>query len=116
MSLCCRVIAGRLDAALQAVPLGALPTLYLLGQNLFPIRTAQSIVCVHDLNLAPICTCYQMGFIERTPNAILTEDAIALLCTRLSTPLQFETYLKRAFEEGFNVAQKPVTVEVIESI
>ena len=57
-----------------------------------------------------------MGFIERTPNAILTEDAIALLCTRLSTPLQFETYLKRAFEEGFNVAQKPVTVEVIESI
>ena len=49
-------------------------------------------------------------------NAILTEDAIALLCTRLSTPLQIETYLKRAFEEGFNVAQKPVTVEVIESI
>jgi len=34
----------------------------------------------------------------------------------LSTPLQFETYLKRAFEEGFNVAQKPVTVEEIESI
>jgi type II secretory pathway predicted ATPase ExeA len=49
-------------------------------------------------------------------NAVLTEDAIALLCTRLNTPLQFETYLKRAFEEGFNVGQKPVTVEVIESI
>jgi hypothetical protein len=49
-------------------------------------------------------------------NAVLTEDAIALLCTRLSTPLQFEIYLKRAFEEGFNVGQKPVTVEVIESI
>jgi type II secretory pathway predicted ATPase ExeA len=49
-------------------------------------------------------------------NAVLTEDAIALLCTRLSTPLQFETYLKRAFEEGFHVGQKPVTVEVIEGI
>ena len=44
---------------------------------------------------------------------MLTEDAIALLCTRLSTPLQLETYLSRAFEEGFNVGQKPVTVEVI---
>ena len=48
--------------------------------------------------------------------AVLTEDAIALLCTRLSTPLQLETYLSRAFEEGFNVGQKPVTLEVIETI
>ena len=66
MPLHCRVITGRLDAALQAVPLGALPALYLLGQNIFPIRMAQSMAFVHDLNLAPICTCYQMGFIERT--------------------------------------------------
>jgi len=67
MPLCCRVIASRLDAALLAVPLGTLPALYLLGQNLFPIRMAQSIACIHDLNLAPISFCYQMGFIERTP-------------------------------------------------
>jgi hypothetical protein len=49
-------------------------------------------------------------------NAVLAEDAMALLCTRLSTPLQFETYLNRAFEEGFHVGQKPVTVEVIETV
>jgi type II secretory pathway predicted ATPase ExeA len=48
--------------------------------------------------------------------AALAEDALILLGARLSTPLQFETYLTRAFEEGFRVGQKPVTVEVIESI
>lgn len=48
--------------------------------------------------------------------AALTDEALVLLSTRLSTPLQFETYLTRAFEEGYKVGQKPVTVEVIESI
>ena len=48
--------------------------------------------------------------------AALTDEALVLLSTRLSTPLQFQTYLTRAFEEGYKVGQKPVTVEVIESI
>jgi hypothetical protein len=33
----------------------------------------------------------------------------------LSTPLQFEAYLTRSFEEGYKVRQRPVTVEVIQS-
>jgi len=49
-------------------------------------------------------------------DAALTEEALVLLSSRLSTPLQFDTYLTRAFEEGYRVGQKPVTVEVIESI
>lgn len=49
-------------------------------------------------------------------DAALTEEALVLLSSRLSTPLQFETYLTRAFEEGYRVGQKPVTVEVIESV
>jgi type II secretory pathway predicted ATPase ExeA len=46
----------------------------------------------------------------------LTDEALVLLSSRLSTPLQFETYLTRAFEEGYKVGQKPVNAEVIEAI
>jgi type II secretory pathway predicted ATPase ExeA len=49
-------------------------------------------------------------------DAAVTEEALLLLSARLSTPLQFETYLTRAFEEGYRVGQKPITTEVIESI
>ena len=48
--------------------------------------------------------------------AVLTDEALVFLSGKLSTPLQFETYLTRSFEEGYRVGQKPVTVEVIESI
>jgi type II secretory pathway predicted ATPase ExeA len=48
--------------------------------------------------------------------AVLTDEAMVFLSGKLSTPLQFETYLTRSFEEGYKVGQKPVTVEVIESI
>lgn len=48
--------------------------------------------------------------------AVLTDEAMVFLGGKLSTPLQFETYLTRSFEEGYKVGQKPVTVEVIESI
>jgi type II secretory pathway predicted ATPase ExeA len=48
--------------------------------------------------------------------AVMTEEAVIFLSDKLSTPLQFETYLTRSFEEGYRVGQKPVTVEVIESI
>lgn len=48
--------------------------------------------------------------------AVLTDEALGFLSGKLSTPLQFETYLTRSFEEGYRVGQKPVTVEVMESI
>ena len=47
--------------------------------------------------------------------AVITDEAMVFLSGKLSTPLQFETYLTRSFEEGYRVGQKPVTVEVIES-
>ena len=48
--------------------------------------------------------------------AVINEEAMVFLSDKLSTPLQFETYLTRSFEEGYRVAQKPVTVEVIAGI
>ena len=48
--------------------------------------------------------------------AVITDEAMVFLSSKLSTPLQFETYLTRSFEEGYKVGQKPVTVEVIASI
>jgi hypothetical protein len=47
---------------------------------------------------------------------ILSEEAIECLATRLSTPLQIEQYLTLAFEAGYLVGQRPVTVEIIESV
>jgi len=48
--------------------------------------------------------------------AVITDEAMVFLSGKLSTPLQFETYLTRSFEEGYKIGQKPVTVEVIASI
>jgi hypothetical protein len=48
--------------------------------------------------------------------AVITDEAVVMLSDKLSTPLQFETYLTQSFEEGYRVAQKPVTVDVITSI
>jgi type II secretory pathway predicted ATPase ExeA len=47
---------------------------------------------------------------------ILTEEAMALIGERLTTPLQFEHYLTRAFEEGYKVGQKPVGADVIQTV
>lgn len=46
----------------------------------------------------------------------MTDAAASLLCERLTTPLQFELYLTRAFEEAFRVGQKPVDVDTINAI
>ena len=48
--------------------------------------------------------------------AVFTDEALAFISSKLSTPLQFETYLTRSFEEGYRVGQKPVTVPVMEAI
>jgi len=47
------------------------------------------------------------------PESLLTEAAMNLLCERLTTPLQFELYLTRAFEEAFRVGQKPVDADTV---
>jgi len=48
--------------------------------------------------------------------AILTEDAMALMAERLATPLQFEQYLTRAFEEGYKIGHKPVGTDVVQTV
>ena len=48
--------------------------------------------------------------------AVLTEDAMMLMVERLATPLQFEQYLTRAFEEGYKVGQKPVGADVVQAV
>jgi Resolvase, N terminal domain len=35
---------------------------------------------------------------------------------RLTTPLQFEQYLTRAFEEAYKIGQKPVGTDIVESV
>lgn len=47
---------------------------------------------------------------------LMEEDAIELLAERLRTPLQIEMHLTLAFEHGFRVDAKPVTVEVVEQV
>jgi len=47
---------------------------------------------------------------------ILSDDAIERLAIALTTPLQIEQYLTLAFEAAYQVGQKPVTVEIIESV
>jgi type II secretory pathway predicted ATPase ExeA len=47
---------------------------------------------------------------------VLAEEATLFLGGNSSTPLQLQAHLTRAFEEGYQVGQKPVTAEVIESV
>src|SRR5258708_12641700 len=47
---------------------------------------------------------------------VITDDAVAMLSEKLSTPLQFEYYLTRALEEAYKVAQKPVGADMIENV
>lgn len=47
---------------------------------------------------------------------LIANDAMALLAERLTTPLQIEYYLTRAFEEGYRIGQKPIGLEVIDTV
>jgi type II secretory pathway predicted ATPase ExeA len=49
-------------------------------------------------------------------DALITIEALALLSERLTTPLQFEQYLTRAFEEAYKIGQKPVGADIVESV
>jgi hypothetical protein len=48
--------------------------------------------------------------------SVMTDDAVAMLSEKLSTPLQFEYYLTRALEEAYKVGQKPVGADMIENV
>ena len=48
--------------------------------------------------------------------SVVTDDAFIRLSERLSTPLQFEYYLTRALEEAYKVGQKPVGMDMIDSV
>jgi type II secretory pathway predicted ATPase ExeA len=50
------------------------------------------------------------------PSDLITDEAIAFLAERLTTPLQIEHYLRLGFEEGYKVGTKPITTGVIEEI
>ncbi len=50
------------------------------------------------------------------PDTLLTDAAATLLCERLTTPLQFELYLTRAFMEAFRVGQKPIDADTIGAV
>jgi type II secretory pathway predicted ATPase ExeA len=49
-------------------------------------------------------------------DTLITDEALTLLSDRLTTPLQFEQYLTRAFEEAYSIGQKPVGTEVVEGV
>jgi type II secretory pathway predicted ATPase ExeA len=52
-----------------------------------------------------------------TPRETLVSDeAVDQLAERLVTPLQMELYLMLAFEEAYQVGQKPVTPEIIDAV
>ncbi len=50
------------------------------------------------------------------PTDILEPDTIAYLAERLSTPLQIEQYLTLALNEAYEVGQKPISTEFMETI
>jgi type II secretory pathway predicted ATPase ExeA len=47
---------------------------------------------------------------------VITDDAMAQLAERLTTPLQIEQHLGLAFDEGYHIGQKPVETEIIDAI
>jgi type II secretory pathway predicted ATPase ExeA len=47
---------------------------------------------------------------------VMTNEAITLLASRLSTPLQIQHYLSLSLEAAHDIGQKPVGVEIIEGV
>ena len=50
------------------------------------------------------------------PTDILSSETISFLGQRLSTPLQIEQYLTLALNEAYQVGQKPITAEFMETV
>lgn len=53
---------------------------------------------------------------QAKPEAILTEEAIDLLATKLRTPLQIQQHLSLALDAGYQAGEKPVSAEVVTSV
>jgi type II secretory pathway predicted ATPase ExeA len=53
---------------------------------------------------------------EAKPAAILTDDAIDLLATKLRTPLQIQQHLTLALEAAYQAGEKPVSAEIVTSV
>lgn len=49
-------------------------------------------------------------------DTILSDEALELLTDRLATPLQIGHYLARAFEEAYQIGQKPVGADLITTV
>ena len=47
---------------------------------------------------------------------LISDEAIALLAERLATPLQIERYLTLAFEQAHEIAEKPVSAGLVDSV
>ena len=57
-----------------------------------------------------------IGCTENKIESVITDDALATLSEKLTTPLQFEYYLTRALEEAYKVGQKPMGADMIENV
>lgn len=53
---------------------------------------------------------------DSLPEDLITDEAVAFLAERLTTPLQIEHYLRLCFENAYQAATKPVTVEMLEAV
>lgn len=53
---------------------------------------------------------------KTNPHDILTKEAVSLLADRLITPLQMTYYLARAIEKGYQIGEKPISAETIQSV
>jgi type II secretory pathway predicted ATPase ExeA len=60
-----------------------------------------------------LTTCSE-GQSEAAP--IFTDDALELLATKLRTPLQIQLHLTLALEAGYQAGERPVPVEVVDSV
>ncbi len=47
---------------------------------------------------------------------LITEEALNFLALKLATPLQVKQYLKPAFEQAYEVGQKLITMDVVETV
>ncbi|NES06810.1 MAG: AAA family ATPase [Okeania sp. SIO2F4] len=47
---------------------------------------------------------------------LITEEALNFLAEKLATPLQVKQYLKQAFEQAYEVGQKLITIDVVETV
>jgi type II secretory pathway predicted ATPase ExeA len=61
-----------------------------------------------------LLTCCTQG--RAKAESILTEEAIDLLATKLRTPLQVQRYLTLALEAAYQIGEKPVSYDIVESV